>query len=411
MFFSLQKYGETIDRVGDYDNVMGEDAVLAMNREQLKSIDVFVLDQFEGQVFEHLQGTKALVLGPMCLLVCLMNDLRIPQGNSPIFTNGMRDMVITASGMDRAEKKKIKKLVSWMGGMFYYELNKGCTHLVSNSVRSEKYEIAASRRLKILMPEWIQAVWEASKVRAVRGDEFAFEKYRLPVFYNLNITSTNLTPSVRNEMRQAIEANGGKYAGAFRSEETDILILERDKTSSEKFRSAQTYKKDCLTPDWVRSSIQQGYAVAFKNFRVLGSVRSSTPTRASHEVAEFAPNSTQMSEISAIDHSKLKVVNETVASTSSESTRTTRSSKRTNPTYQHVMDKIPFDKVKRAGPFLDGCKVYLSGFQEADKEQLIKLLNSGGATRYDDLNEQVTHFVVGEHCEADFTTMKSNGVS
>lgn len=57
--------------------------------------------------------------------------------------------------------------------------------------------------------------------------------------------------------------------------------------------------------------------------------------------------------------------------------------------------------------FLDGCKVYLSGFNPDSKDKLIKVLNIGGAVRYDNLNDQITHVLVGTHVTHDMLTIET----
>ena len=55
---------------------------------------------------------------------------------------------------------------------------------------------------------------------------------------------------------------------------------------------------------------------------------------------------------------------------------------------------------KAAGQFLDGCKVYLSGWAgdaaaHARTEKLRKLINMGGATRFNQLTDTASHIVMG----------------
>lgn len=53
-------------------------------------------------------------------------------------------------------------------------------------------------------------------------------------------------------------------------------------------------------------------------------------------------------------------------------------------------------------------KVFLIGFSTQVKEKLIKILNLSGATRYDDINERITHIVVGDRNNQDFKQIDSN---
>ena len=49
--------------------------------------------------------------------------------------------------------------------------------------------------------------------------------------------------------------------------------------------------------------------------------------------------------------------------------------------------------MKKAGSFLDGCKVFLSGFSEPEQMQLARVLEYSGGVRLTKLVESVTHCV------------------
>lgn len=131
----------------------------------------------------------------------------------------MRNLHICVSGLGVTEKLEIKNYVLWMGGHYYGHLLECCTHLISNTVQSSKYEQAALSNKLIMHPDWIKAVWKRSQNENILGTNSEFEKYKLPIFYNLNITSTGLTNDKRNEIKNLIVENGGKYDGKFQSKE------------------------------------------------------------------------------------------------------------------------------------------------------------------------------------------------
>ena len=54
---------------------------------------------------------------------------------------------------------------------------------------------------------------------------------------------------------------------------------------------------------------------------------------------------------------------------------------RSKTTAQWMAD-LDLARVKKAGTFLDGCKIYLSGFTDHDQEQLRRVLKFAGATRF-----------------------------
>lgn len=275
--------------------------------------DVFVLEKFEGSFFEHLQKTKALVVGPRCLIQCLVDCSPIPLGNTPVFTTAMRDLHISATGFTGEEKEKMRNLISWMGGYYYSNFGRNITHLVANTIKSTKYEHAAVNGIPIMHTDWVEAVWEKSKAQQdVSASNTAFDNYRLPIFYNLNITCSGLTNEKKEELMKNINGNGGVFNRAFRSQMTDVLIIEKDKTNSDKYKAAISYKKDVLLPEWVTDSVAAGYALPTKKYAVK-SVKVSTPTKSDHTISDM----TQLSGISIIssgNHNYDQTVNDSVCS-------------------------------------------------------------------------------------------------
>lgn len=244
----------------------------------------------------------------------------------------MNGIVVSISGPTGEQRDEIKMLIGYMGGVCYDELNSACTHLVASNVTSEKYEIACTRKLKIMHFGWVYDVWAAGCERNCNADDEEFDKNRLPIFYPLCITSTGLTAKAREQVKNLINANGGTYEGAFSSERTQILILEGASRNSPKFLTAVKYKKECLTPQWVFDSVEQGYALGFESYRVLSSIRVSTPTKEFMQASsnEFNLNSTQLSDISHAESLRSITINETatnsrVSSLSSAATTKTRS--------------------------------------------------------------------------------------
>lgn len=66
--------------------------------------------------------------------------------------------------------------------------------------------------------DWIYEVWRLSSTTddtSYTTDEF-YQKYKLPIFYNLVVTSTGIPESAKTEMVKLLQANGGTYSGSFK---------------------------------------------------------------------------------------------------------------------------------------------------------------------------------------------------
>ncbi|XP_035896167.1 DNA topoisomerase 2-binding protein 1 [Anopheles stephensi] len=389
-----------------------EDECLKMDEQTLTKRHVFVFEKFTGTAFEHARKSPSTVIGPRCLISCFMDNETIPLGVHPVYTTAMRNLTVCSSGLKAKEKSLVSQLVCHMGGYYLDVLNASCTHLVSSTVKSVKYEKAAECKLPIMHPDWVNAVWEESQRRDLHATEPGIiERYRLPVFYALTITSTGLTAAKKNEIKSLIESNGGNYVGSFKSETTDILILEKTGTESAKFRGAVRCNKECLTPEWIVDSVACGYVLPVREYEVK-SLKASTPTKAEEPAVasgavglrisggQFNPDCTQLSEISHANFSaRNETINESIMSGGADGMPPSVSGVARpagSQRYREVLARMTVQQAKKAGPVLDGCSVFLSGFTADEREKLNKILNSVGAVRYDEISGAISHVIVGE---------------
>ncbi|EDV99778.1 DNA topoisomerase 2-binding protein 1-A [Drosophila grimshawi] len=400
----------------------------------LSKKDVFVLAHFEGDLFVQLQLTKALVLGPPCIVECLGRCEPVPLGSSPIYATAMRDLQISASGTSSKEKEELKQLVQWMGGHYFQNFGRNITHLISNTIKTNKYEHATLNGVPVMHVDWVQCVWACTQNTSSGGisaTDPQFDKYRLPTFFGANITCSGLETSRKDAVMRLVNENGGIYHRAFRSQLVDIVITEQSKTDSDKYKAALRFKKDILLPEWIFDSHQRGYALPTKQYEVHPRKQMSTPTK--RHGNQTAADHTQLSDLSRISFvsapgrrmcSDNTTLNETVSSncsgigsgsgsgsgSASSAAKLLKQATSSGGQYQQTLAEISPRKAKQAGSFLDGCCIYLSGFRSVEREKLRRVLNTGGATRYDDLHEALTHIIVGQLLDADYRQWQAQGL-
>lgn len=124
--------------------------------------DFIVFQCFEGEYFKYVSENyksayvnnfhlnsiilhhciRSRIVGPWCLLVCLMEGKPIPSFQWPIFNVAMRDCVITCSHVPKKMKLEIKTKIQSMGGIYTDTLVQKNTHLVTDTVLSEKYAVS-----------------------------------------------------------------------------------------------------------------------------------------------------------------------------------------------------------------------------------------------------------------------------
>lgn len=183
-----------------------------------------------------------------------------------------------------------------------------------------------------MKPEWVYDMWELSMIENVyAGSDEIYEQYKVPIFYNVNITITGIKSSERNKIVNIIENNGGHFHGAFKSEVIDVLLLNRNQITTAKYIAAKKCKTSCLLLDWIYDCVRAEVCLPIDKYRLdkdgpEAKISISTPTKCvSPSVADFNPNYTDLSEI--IGNC---TVNETIGSVCSTSSNDEHKSKLKN---------------------------------------------------------------------------------
>ena len=343
-----------------------EALVMTPNKEE-----VFILAEFSGKLFTYLRKFKCTIIGPQCLLVSVQKNDPLPEVFYPVFTVAMKGLVITSTGCNTQEKKDIQEKVQFMGGVYTPALSGNVTHLIMKSVAdfSPKFKVAVSKDLPIMVPSWVDAVWAQSCKESVHGTDPIFAKFACPPFLGLEFCVTQIPSKEREVLSKIIENNGGHYSGQLELNKTNILIATA--AEGEKFNYAKRWKIRCLKPDWIHHSLNKGYALIDTEKYVVDSStvppRSSTPeSDRTMRFGNTSINSTIMNE-SHIKH--VTHVNDTVGSSSFISSASVAAAVANNQ-WKEAIDAIDLGLSKKAGPFLDGCKILVSGFGGPLEEKL-----------------------------------------
>ncbi|KAK4018542.1 hypothetical protein OUZ56_000592 [Daphnia magna] len=362
--------------------------------------DVFILSEFVGPLFEFLRHFRCTIIGPQCLLVSVNKGEPLPDVPTPVFTVAMKGIIVTTTGCSPQEKKDIQEKVQFMGGLYSSAFSVNVTHLIVKSVAdfSLKFKVAISRDVPVMVPNWVDAVWNASIKESVHGTDPMFARYACPPFQGLVICVSQIPIKDREALKKIIEANGGRYSGQLEMGKTNILITTS--AEGEKYTYARRWKIRCLKPEWIHTSLNKGYAVDPDAFIVEKSAlppRCSTP-EADHSVMKFG-NSSINSTI--LNESRVQQIDETVGSTTlilNHQQCDLRSSE--------ALESLDLAISKKAGPFLDGCKVFLSGFDGSPMEKLRRILNNAGVARFNSISESLSHVIVGKTVEEDWKQLQ-----
>ncbi|KAK7027481.1 hypothetical protein SK128_007595 [Halocaridina rubra] len=368
--------------------------------------DAFVCEPFEGDAFNYLKSDnfKCIVIGPRCLLSCLHCKLSIPELPSPIHNISMHRMIITLTGFEKEKKEIFRNIITRSSGIYSNNFSDSVTHLVADTVGSPKYMVAVEREVPIMTGEWLTSVWKAvckDFRRDVSATDEQFLSYKCPVFKKLVICVSQMPRKAKDALKKKIEENGGIYSASLDMHDTSILIVPTPE--GEKYKFAKNWRIMCLTPDWINDSVEIGHALDMKGYEVEHT-KASTPT--DDNLSNVPPDISVVSTIMNETGQGVIHVNETLQQTVLHDSTLLR---RNSMLEEHVaaVDDIDLAQAMKAGHFLDGCIIFLSGFGEKHTDILRKVFNAGGATRFSQLTPSVSHIIIGKVIEEHMNTISS----
>lgn len=206
------------------------------NKMKFTRFDTIVVEKCEKISVNKITTANCCIINPEHLIY----STNATSGRkSPAYTIAMQNLCICASGLSLEDKRYIQALVVKMSGNFTTELDDKVTHLVTSSVLSVEYEKAIHMKIQIVKKEWVTAIWEVNKTDYIHAVDKRFDKYKVPMFYNLVVTATNIQRSQKEEVERLIKDNGGEYMGAFNCEEVNIVLSPEDGHLSQKLRHAR----------------------------------------------------------------------------------------------------------------------------------------------------------------------------
>ncbi|XP_071479717.1 DNA topoisomerase 2-binding protein 1-like [Diadema antillarum] len=367
-----------------------------------KEKHLYVIGQFSGAAFDHLVGLKCRVVGPQCVISCLELQVAVPNVPHPINNIAMQDVVVSCSSVEKAKRENLHQLIQWMGGRVSRDFTEMVTHLVVGEVGSKKYHVAANLKKPIMLPEWIEAAWEESQHKHFSGTTSEFmEMHKCPAFKGCIICVTGLEGAERQEIKNRVGQHGGHYTGELKYNECTHLIVGVSR--GPKFEFARKWKIHTVSIQWFYDSIEAGYCLDEQLYSVISQEQStSTPVKTAKQQQRLST----LSNISAINMSSIHPVDETAMTEPSIAMETsgTRPSRPSDGLEE--LDKLD-PSCWQADMFLDGCKIFLSGFGGQHLEKLRRIVNAGGGTRFNQINENVSHVVIGNRVDEHIAELKS----
>ncbi|XP_075562654.1 DNA topoisomerase 2-binding protein 1 isoform X2 [Pelecanus crispus] len=350
---------------------------------------LYICDPFRGVVFNHLKKLGCRIVGPQVVLYCMQSQRCVPRAEYPVYNMTMADVTVSCTSLEKDVREEIHKYVQMMGGRVYRDLNVSVTHLIAGEVGSKKYLVAASLKKPILLPSWVKTLWDKSQQSIMRYTDVNMEDYTCPVFLGCTICVTGLSSSDRKEVQRLTAEHGGQYTGQLKMNECTHLIVQEPK--GQKYECAKKWNVHCVSVQWFSDSIEKGFCQDETIYKIEGGSKlnnapsTSTPTNHASK-----PDNHTLSDVSRISNITLSGVNETACSSAMGS--------RMDP-LPDELENLDISSFQAPEDLLDGCRIYLCGFSGRKLDKMRRLINCGGGVRFDQLNEDVTHVILGENTD------------
>ncbi|XP_035405848.1 DNA topoisomerase 2-binding protein 1 isoform X1 [Cygnus atratus] len=348
---------------------------------------LYICDPFRGDVFNHLKKLGCRIVGPQVVLYCMQSQQCVPRAEYPVYNMTMADVTISCTSLEKDVREEVHKYVQMMGGRVYRDLNVSVTHLIAGEVGSKKYLVAASLKKPILLPSWVKTLWDKSQQSMMRYTDVNMEDYTCPIFLGCTICVTGLSSSDRKEVQRLTAEHGGQYTGQLKMNECTHLIVQEPK--GQKYECAKKWNVHCVSVQWFSDSIEKGFCQDETMYKIEGrSKLSNTPSTSTPTSHASKPDTHNFSDVSHISNINFSGVNETACSSA-------MSSRLDLPPDE--LENLDISSFQAPEDLLDGCRIYLCGFSGRKLDKMRRLINCGGGVRFDQLNEDVTHVILGEN--------------
>ncbi|XP_054847595.1 DNA topoisomerase 2-binding protein 1 isoform X2 [Eublepharis macularius] len=348
---------------------------------------LYIYDQFSGIAFNHLQKLGCRIVGPQVVIYCMQNQRCVPRADYPVYNMAMADVTVSCTNLQKEAREEVHKYVQMMGGRIYRDLNVSVTHLIAGEVGSKKYLVAANLKKPILLPSWVKTLWDKSQDSMIRYTDINVRDFLCPLFRGCTVCVTGLSTMDRKEVQRLTLENGGQYSGQLKMNECTHLIVQDPK--GPKYECARRWNVHCISIQWFFDSIEKGFCQDESMYTVEpGSKQESAPSTSTPTNESSKPDSRTLSDVSHISNINFSGVNETGCSSAVNS--------KLGLPFDDVIN-LDISSLQAPEDLLDGCRIYLSGFSGRKLDKMRRLINSGGGVRFNQLNEDVTHIIVGDY--------------
>lgn len=357
---------------------------------------IYVCMPFEGKIFDKLKAKGYRIIGPQCVVSCLLLEMPVPKRTFPVCNISMLNTVICCSSMKKEERSNIQQLVITMGGEVSGDFTLAVTHLVAKEVGSKKYEVACSNNIPTVTPSWIHTAWEKSQYdHFIATENNNVKEHLIPVFKGCTVCVTGIDATKRDAIKTIVQKNGGVYSGELNMKTCTHLLVEHPQ--GQKYNHARQWKLHCVSPAWLYDSLKKKHWISEKPYYV-----EPDPNSTSNNDKSILQQSKIQNTILGANTSRLSVAEKTSRNTNTEAK--VKSSKLKIKVVSKQSIDISNVKMNQNNFYLEECKIHLSNKPGPLLDLCKKIVNNGAGIRSNNLNESITHIVVWDQIPSELNS-------
>ncbi|KAK7499196.1 hypothetical protein BaRGS_00009456 [Batillaria attramentaria] len=188
---------------------------------------LFVLSDFEGEVYHKLHRAEARIIGPPVILSCKRDNQVLPYSTRPLYCTSMQRVVVCFTGFKQRDQLcHLVDLVHHMGGSVRKDMTPKVTHLVANCTGGDKYKYAMTMGMPIMSEEWVHQLWEQRDNLDIASDSEAMMLYKVKPFFQCRLSFLGFSPEEQKHMEDLTIENGGTYTSVGSEEATHLVVDE-----------------------------------------------------------------------------------------------------------------------------------------------------------------------------------------
>ncbi|CAG9853619.1 unnamed protein product [Phyllotreta striolata] len=225
---------------------------------------VFVVEEFEGSVFNKLCKSKLQLLGPVALKQLSLKKEKLPFNTRPLFNLAMTGIIVCFTGFrEKGELAKLVTLIHHMGGSIRKDMSSKVTHLIANTAGGDKYQYAATFRVPVMNPSWVIESWNhrMDMCFTVTIEDFTV-KHKLKPFHGARVGFVGFADEEEKHMTEVLVLNGGTVTSLDDPNCTHVVVDETTVTEKPEAPS----KVWIVKAEWFWTSVQKETSLPEKDY-------------------------------------------------------------------------------------------------------------------------------------------------